>query len=109
MPEIDINIQDFSSKIGISQNELIKESLLLFAWNKLKYVQLELYSLQKKYQVNTVFEFEKLYETGKIEEADTFEDYQKFDRLCYEQELFEQFIKKLSLISHSLTIKNLKY
>ncbi len=96
METVDVNIKEFSSKIGINKDELIRQSLLSFIWSKLKDVKLELYSLQKKYQVDTVFEFEKLYELGKIEEAGTFEDYQKFDRLSYEQELFETFIKKLS-------------
>ncbi len=96
MTAADVNIKEFSSEIGISQDELIRQSLLLFAWNKLKEIKMELYALQKKYKVDTVFEFEKLYETGQIEETESFTDYQKFDRLSYEQELLEKFIKKLS-------------
>lgn len=93
---VDVNIKEFSSEIGINKDELMRQSLLLFIWSKLKDVKLELYALQKKYRIDTVLEFEKLYETGKIEEVDTIADYQKFDRLSYEQELFEKFIKKLS-------------
>ncbi len=96
MIAVDVNIKEISSEIGINQDELLRQSLLLFIWSKLKDVKLELYSLQKKYKVDTVFEFEKLYETGQIEEETSFTDYQKFDRLSYEHELYEKFIKKLS-------------
>ena len=96
MTATDVDIEEFSSEIGINPNELIRQSLLLFVWEKLRNVKIELFTLQKIYKVETIFEFEKLYETGKIEEADTFTDYQKFDRLAYEQDIFEKLIKKLS-------------
>ncbi len=96
MTKIDIHIQKLSSEIGMDKEELVRQSLLLFTSSKLKDIKKELYSLQQKYNVNTVFEFEKLYELGKIEESETFLDYQKFDRLSYEKEVFEKQIKKLS-------------
>lgn len=92
----EIELKEFSKQIGINQEELIRQSLLMFVWAKLREVKTGLFILQKKYKVQTVYEFEKLYEEGKIDEAHTRNDYQKFDRLTYELELFEEFIKNLS-------------
>ena len=96
MTATEVNVKELSSEIGINSNELVRQSLLLFIWEKLRDVKTGLFVLQKKYNVETVFEFEKLYETGEIEEGSTFSDYQKFDRLAYEQDIFEKYKKKLS-------------
>ena len=90
----ELEIKEFSEQIGIDQHELIRQSLLMFIWGKLREVKTELFVLQKEYNVETVYEFEKLYEEDKIDDNRTFGDYQKFDRLVYELELFEEFIKK---------------
>ena len=88
------DIETFATQVGISQNELIRQSLLTFIWSKLQNIQTKIFILQKKYKIETVFDFEKLYEKGHVEEADTWEDLQEFDRLTYEQELYEKFLKR---------------
>ena len=91
----DVDIKEFASELGIDQQDLIQQSLSLYVWSKLREVKTQLFILQKKYQVSTIYEFEQLYETGKIEEESTLEDYQQFDRLNYELDLFEDFLKRL--------------
>ncbi len=88
-------IKIFANHLGLSHQELIKQSLSAFFWNKLQSVKIQVFTLQKKYKIEKFNDFDKLYEEGLIEEANTWEDVQKFDRLSYEEELYEKFLKDL--------------
>lgn len=88
-------IKMFASKIGLSPDELIRQSLLSFVWDKLQSVKTQIIEMQKKYKIETVEDFDILYQNGQVEEADTWEDVQKFDRLSYELDLYEKFLKEL--------------
>lgn len=87
--------QEFASKIGLSSEELIRQGLLSFVWKKLQEAKTQIIEIQKKYNIETVHDFDTLYENGKIEEADSWEDVQRFDRLTFELELYEDFLKKM--------------
>jgi len=54
--------------------------------NLIEKYNIEITSLKHKYGISTPEEFEQLYETGKIEEKDTWRDYQQFDNLFYKVE-----------------------
>lgn len=95
MEVLESEVQSFARQIGLTEEELIKQSLLSFVWTKLQSIKVQIIEIQKKYQIETVFDFERLYEIGAIEEADTREDMQKFDRLSYELEMYENFFKRL--------------
>lgn len=94
LPQTEIN--DFAVKIGYSPQELIRQSLIAFIWNNLQEVKTEIYHLQKTYSIDNPGDFEKLYETGTLEEKDTWKDYQRFDHLFYKQEILETFLKQLA-------------
>ena len=91
----EIDMQAFASEIGLSQEELMRQSLISFIFSKSQDIKTEIFSLQKKYNVDTVFEFEKLYETGKIEEENSRKDLQLFDRLSFQQDIYDKFLKKI--------------
>ena len=93
---ITADINKFATKIGLTQQELMRQSLISFIFSKLKEIKTELFKLQKKYNVDTVFEFEKLYEAGKIEEANSLKDLQYFDKLSFQQEIYENFLKEIA-------------
>ena len=91
----DIDVRNFASKIGITEKELLRQSLISFVFTKLNEVKKELFSLQNKYGINTILEFEELYESGKIEEEDSRKDFQLFDRLSFQYDIHEKFLKKI--------------
>ena len=91
----ELDMQTFASEIGLSQEELMRQSLISFIFSKSQDIKTEIFSLQKKYNVDTVFEFEKLYETGKIEEENSRKDLQLFDRLSFQQDIYDKFLKKI--------------
>jgi len=95
MEVLEKDVQGFARQIGLSEEELIRQSLLAYVWTKLQNIKVQIIEIQKKYQIETVFDFDRLYETGVIEEADSREDMQQFDRLSYELEIYESFFKRL--------------
>jgi hypothetical protein len=94
IPQTEIN--DFAVKIGYSPQELLRQSLIAFIWSNLQDVKTEIFHIQKQYKIDKPTDFEKLYETGIIEEKDTWKDYQQFDHLFYKQEILETFLKQLA-------------
>lgn len=91
----EIDMQTFASKIGLSQDELMRQSLISFIFNKLREVKTELLTLQKKHNIETVFEFENLYKEGKIDEENSWKDLQLFDKLSFQEEIYNKFLKKI--------------
>jgi hypothetical protein len=53
----------------------------LFLNHKLRLVESQLLSLARKYGVQTVAELDELIRSGRIHEAEAFEDYFEFDHL----------------------------
>lgn len=49
-------INTFALKIGISKDELIRQSLLFFVWNKLQTIRTQIIEMQKKYKIEIPFE-----------------------------------------------------
>jgi len=94
IPQTEIN--DFAVKIGYSPQELLRQSLIAFAWNNLQNVKTEIFHIQKQYKIDTPADFEKLYEQGTVDEKDTWKDYQRFDHLFYKQEILETFLRQLA-------------
>ncbi len=90
-------IIDYVAKqIGISGIDLLRESLLQYVQNQLKYLDSELFVLKTKYQIETLEEFENLYTNGLIDEEDTWKDFQKFDNLVYKTTQLQELVVKLN-------------
>ncbi|OQX97580.1 MAG: hypothetical protein B6I24_08370 [Bacteroidetes bacterium 4572_128] len=58
----------FALKIGLTHEELIRQSLISFIFDKLKELKKEIFLLQIKYNVNTIFDFEKFIEECEIDD-----------------------------------------
>jgi len=90
-----IDVENFASKIGISEEELLRKSLISFIFNKLNEIKASLFILQKKYKIQTIFEFENLYKIGTINEEKSRHDFQLFDRLSFQYDTYKKFLKKI--------------
>jgi hypothetical protein len=91
-------IEFVANQVGIGKMDLLRKSLSQFLEGQIKFLKSELFELKGKYKVETPEEFEKLYETGKIEEEDTWKDYQKFDNLTYKIKKLEKLNKGMNKI-----------
>ena len=89
-------IIDFlSQSIGLSRKDILKESLIAFMEKKLKEIKSQIYEISSKYGVNSIEEFEKLYEKGLIEEKTSWKDYQTLDHLEFKKEQIEKILEKI--------------
>lgn len=79
----DKSIGLLSEQFQISKEVVLKQSLLAFLEKKLRELNSENLKIHGKYEIKSVQEFEELYKQGKIEETNTYEDFQNLDHLEY--------------------------
>jgi len=88
--------EDIALRLQLSPQELERESLLLFLRHQLRLVESQLLTLARKYDVTTVIELDELVQSGKIHEAEAFEDYFEFDHLEAERDALLGSLKELA-------------
>lgn len=83
-------------KLGLSPQELERQSLHLFLTHRLRLVESQLMSLARNYGVRTVIELDALVQNGQIHEADVFEDYFELDYLEAERDKLLESLSELT-------------
>ncbi len=92
----DDTIDSLSKTLGISKNEILRESLSSFLDKKLKEIKLKIFEIKSKYNVSSTLEFEKLYQKGLLEEKDSWKDFQRLDHLEFKKVQIEKFLKGIN-------------
>ncbi len=88
-------IKVIAKELGLSEDELMKQSLVTFLERKLKEIKAEIYKIMNKYMISSIEDFERLYEKVKIEEKDSFEDFKRLDHLEFKKEEIDKILKEL--------------
>jgi hypothetical protein len=88
--------ENIAPKLQLSPQELEQASLRLFLNHKLRLVESQLLGLARKYGVHTVVELDELVRSGRIHEAEAFEDYFEFDHLEAERSVLLDSLKELA-------------
>ncbi len=88
--------ENIAPKLQLSPQELEHASLRLFLNHKLRLVESQLLGLARKYGVQTVAELDELIRSGRVHEAEGFEDYFEFDHLEAEREVLLDSLKELT-------------
>jgi hypothetical protein len=70
-----------ASRLGLTAEELERESLRLFLEHRLRIVDTQLWNLARRYGVGSVAELDRLIQAGQFHEEEAFEDYFEFDHL----------------------------
>jgi hypothetical protein len=86
--------ESIALKLQLSPQELQQASLRLFLDHQLRLIESQLLNLARKYGVQTVSELDQLVQTGKIHEAEAFEDYFEFDHLETQREIMLDLLEK---------------
>jgi len=85
LPLSNEKIKVIAKELGLSEDELMKQSLVTFLERKLKEIKAEIYKIMNKYMISSIEDFERLYEKVKIEEKDSFEDFKRLDHLEFKK------------------------
>ena len=95
LPLSEEKIKVLAKELGLTEKEIIKESLRALLERKLKEIKAEINLIKAKYKISSVEEFEGLYKEGKIEEKDSFEDFKKLYHLEFKEEELEKILEEL--------------
>jgi hypothetical protein len=88
--------ESIASRLQLSPQELEHASLRLFLNHNLRLVESQLLSLARKYGAQTVAELDELIRSGRVHEAEAFEDYFEFDHLEAERDVLLDSLKELA-------------
>jgi hypothetical protein len=83
-------------RLQLSPQELAQASLRLFLTHRLRLIESQLLTLARRYGVQTVTELDQLAQTGRIHEAEAFEDYFEFDHLEAERDTLLELLKEVA-------------
>ena len=95
LPLSDDKFKLLAKELGLSEEEVMRQSLRTFLERKLKEIKAEIYKIMNKYMISSIEDFERLYEKVKIEEKDSFEDFKRLDHLEFKKEEIDKILKEL--------------
>jgi hypothetical protein len=83
-------------KLKLSPQDLERESLRLFLNHRLRLIDSRRLELGQRYGVLTISELDTLVQTGKVHEAEAFEDYFELDTLEAERDVVLESLKEIA-------------
>jgi len=88
-------LTEVATKLDMTPERLEQDSLRAYLERKLRVTESELFSLARRYGVQTVFELDRAIQAGRFHEPEAFEDYFRFDYLENEQSSVRELLAKI--------------
>ncbi len=88
-------LEVLSKEFSLSKDEICREGVKYFLEKKLREIKTEIFKIAGRYKISSIEEFDELYKKGKIEEKDSWIDFQKLDHLEFKKDEIEKFLKGL--------------
>ena len=88
-------IDRLSEDLKITRETILEESLKAFLEKKLREIRSEVFEIRGKYGVSSVEDMEEKYKGGTLEEADSWQDFQKLDHLEYRKKYIENILREV--------------
>ena len=82
--------------LQLPEDDLIRKSLHSYLERQLRAVQAEIFEITSRYTVTGVEDMESRYRDGTLEEADSWQDLQRLDRLEYKRDQLKKYLESLS-------------
>ena len=89
------SIKEITKDLNIDYHTFLHQSQRLFIEEKLKEIKAQIHEIAGKYNIQSIAEFDKLYQEGKIEEHTSMEDYKKLDRLEYQRDKLNSYLQQM--------------
>lgn len=87
--------EQIAKELDVNVDDLARESLGLYLKQRLREIDIKLFTLAKKYGVSNVHEFDELIKAGKIHEESSFEEFFEFDNLEADRDKITELLKEL--------------
>lgn len=87
---------ELAKELHIPEDDLIRRGVYTYLGRQLRTVQAEMFEITSRHSISGVEEMEERYRNGTLEEADTWRDLQRLDRLEYKRNRLQQLLESLS-------------
>jgi len=84
-----------ATRLDMTPERLVHDSLRTYLERKLRITESELFTLARRYGVQTVFELDQAVQAGRFHEPEAFEDYFRFDHLEHKQASLRELLAQL--------------
>ena len=82
-------------ELQLSEAEVLQQSLISLLEQRLREVKAEIFAIAGRYQISSVEEMDGRYQEGTLEEAGTWQDFQRLDHLAYKRDHLTQLLDSL--------------
>ena len=84
-----------AQELHISEDDLLKQGVRALLERQLREVKARIFEITGRYGVSSAEEMEARYREGTLEEADSWQDFQRLDHLEYKRDRLLQLIETL--------------
>ncbi len=88
-------LEQVAARLNTPPAQLERESLHAYLERRLRFVESDLFMLTHRYGVESVLELDQAVQEGRFSEAETFEDYFRFDHLESERDTLQELLAQL--------------
>lgn len=88
-------LSELAHELQIPEDDLIRRGLYSYLERQLRAVQAEVFEITSKYNVSGVEDMQDHYRKGALEEADSWQDFQRLDHLEYKQDRLQKLLVSL--------------
>ena len=84
-----------AQELALPEEEVLQKSLISLLEQRLREVKAEIFAIAGRYQISSVEEMDGRYQAGTLEEAGTWQDFQRLDHLEYKRDHLTQLLESL--------------
>ncbi len=88
-------LEIIARELQVPKARILERSLKTYLERRLREVEVEIFRISSRHGVSSVEDMEKRYREGTLEEADSWEDFQRFDHLEYDRDRLVQWLGDL--------------
>jgi hypothetical protein len=92
----DVILSTVAKELHLSEDELLKQGVRGLLERQLRQIKAEIFEICGRYDIASVEEMEARYQDGTLEEAETWQDFQRLDHLEYERDRLRRFLEDLA-------------
>ena len=90
-----MTLREIALELGLKPEDLEKESVKVYLAQRIRHTEAEIFSIGSKHGVKDILEMDRMIQTGKIHEKDSWEDFFELDNLEAERTKLTKVLESL--------------